>query len=96
MDTTDLALAAAADPGVVGKSQQFNPDLGTRAFLPRFEPFHGSDTMPFPSAQTGNKLFGRQQRPPLICFFAITRCLKSAAADLFSDGFGPIQEKNKR
>jgi hypothetical protein len=52
--------------------------------------------MPFPSAQTGNKFFGKQQRPPLICFFAITRCLKSAAADLFSDGFGPIQEKAKR
>jgi hypothetical protein len=29
-------------------------------------------------------------------FSAIPRCLKSAAANLFSHGFGPIQEKAKR
>jgi hypothetical protein len=45
---------------VSAEPEQLNPDLGTGTLLPWFEPFHGSDAMSFPSAQTGNKLFGRQ------------------------------------
>jgi hypothetical protein len=40
--------------------QQVDPNLSPWTLHARLEAFHGSDSMSFPSAQPGNKLFGRQ------------------------------------
>jgi hypothetical protein len=66
MDPWNVTLAASANPGVSAEPKQLDPDLGTGTLLSWLEPFHGSDAMSFPSAQTGNKLLGRQQWPPFI------------------------------
>jgi len=65
MDSSHRALAAAAYPRMaMRETQQVDPDLSTGTLHAWLESFHRPNAMPFPSAQTGNKLFGRQWWPP--------------------------------
>jgi len=76
----------------------FNPDLGASTLLSRFEPFHGSDAMPSPSAQTAKKLLGGQRQQRMrrclhLVFSTNPRCQKFMAADLYPDESGELQRR---